>query len=157
MDFAHVIDSFQEALLIGKPRDAFAFAVQYFRDEKQPSPGDTEEAHALHLLPFLIFNPRDFRAACCTIYCHHINSDAAYKNFLDGPKVLEILSRMNLHLLGLKVAAVDEVGARCTLYAVCCKLYVVRCTLYAVGCMLYVVGCRLYAACCMLYAVRCML
>ena len=102
------MDNFQEAALICRPRDVFGFAVRYFRDEKQATP---EEAHAIHMLPFLLVNHKQFKSAACTIYCQQINNDSNFKNFLDGSVVLDIINRMDLESYGLQIKSIDDVSA----------------------------------------------
>jgi len=106
MDFGSSMEYFQEELLICRPRDPFSFAIRYFKDEKLPNP---EEAHAVHMLPFLAFNHTQLQSALCTIYCHHTMSGAAPKSWLDSATVLDIYQRMGLNSLKLKVKSVDEV------------------------------------------------
>lgn len=100
------MESFQEGLLICRPRDPFGFAIRYFKDEKLPNP---EEAHAVHMLPFLVFNHSQFQSALCTIYCHHTMGGVAPKSWLDSAVVLDIYQRMCLDTFKLKVKSVDEV------------------------------------------------
>lgn len=107
MEFSSTIDNFQDAILAARPRDIFSFSIRYFRDEKASSP---EEAHAIHMLPFLFCNEQEFRSAACTIYCSQINADTLYKDSLDGATVLDIISRISFESLRLKVKVIDEVN-----------------------------------------------
>jgi hypothetical protein len=106
MEFVATMDTFQDSLLTARPRDVFGFAVRYFLDEKAPNP---EEAHAVHMLPFLAFNNQQFKSAACTIFCSFTNTDTNYKNYLDSATVCGVVQRMKLDALGLQIKSIDEV------------------------------------------------
>ena len=92
-DIHELVDKFQNALLLARPRDAYKFAVRYFGDGRCADP---EEAHAVHLLPFLVFDKDAFTSAACTVYCRNLmaagrcvsrtsgNSTSNSKGFLAG-------------------------------------------------------------------------
>ena len=106
MEFVNTMDNFQDSLLVARPRDVFGFAVRYFQDEKASSP---EEAHAVHMLPFLIFDNQQFKSAACTIFCSFTNTDTNYKNYMASATVCSILHRIKLDALGLQIKSIDEV------------------------------------------------
>ena len=106
MDFGTSMENFQEELLICRPRDPFAFAVRYFKDEKLPNP---EEAHATQMLPYLIFNHAQLQSTLCTIYCHYTMNGTVPKGWLDSATVWDIYVKMGLETLRLKVKCIDEV------------------------------------------------
>lgn len=111
LEFNACQDQLQEAILACRPRNIHIFAVRYFSDEKAAAP---EEAHAVHAIPFLLFNSARFRNAACTIFCHHIAFGALTKQFLDPQVVCSIITRMDLGALGLKCRTVDEVRELCS-------------------------------------------
>lgn len=115
MEFVSTMDGFQDSLLMARPRDVFGFAVRYFQDEKTSNP---EEAHAVHMLPFLVFNNTQFKSALCTIFCSFTNTEGNYKNYMDSAMVCGVLQRMKLEALGLQVKAIDEV-----LLPSCCHFF----------------------------------
>lgn len=106
MEFVSTMDSFQDSLLMARPRDIFGFAVRYFQDEKAANP---EEAHAVHMLPFLVYNNHQFKSAACTIFCFITNTDPNCRIYLDSATVCNIVQRMKLDTLGLRLKSIDEV------------------------------------------------
>jgi hypothetical protein len=107
MEFSASLENFQESVLACRPRDLMGFAVRYFKDERQPNP---EEAHAVHMLPFLLFNSQKFKNAACSIYCHQLAAENTFKRSLEPSVVCNVLSRIDMQSLGLKCRSIDEVG-----------------------------------------------
>jgi hypothetical protein len=107
MEFGASLENFQESVLACRPRDVMGFAGRYFQDERQPNP---EEAHAVHMLPFLLFNSQKFKNAACTIYCHHLTVEHVFRKSLEPSVVCQVLSRIDLSALGLKSKTIDEVS-----------------------------------------------
>lgn len=107
MEFSTCIDSLQEAILACRPRNIHTFAIRFFKDEKSPSP---EEAHAVHMLPFLLYNEQRFMHTACIIYSFHMSADNGAKQYLEPSTVCGIVERMNLASHGLRSKQVDEVN-----------------------------------------------
>jgi hypothetical protein len=107
MEFSASLENFQESVLACRPRDMMGFAVRYFKDERQPNP---EEAHAVHMLPFLLFKNQKFKNAACTVYCHQLTVENAFSRSLEPSVVCNVLSRIDLQALGLKSKSIDEVS-----------------------------------------------
>jgi hypothetical protein len=86
-----ILSSLQLAICQCRPKSFLQFSIKYFQDEKLPtnftatggSSGSSssssmesqivsiiEENHAIHMLPFLISQPEEFRNVACIIFCH---------------------------------------------------------------------------------------
>lgn len=114
-----ILLDFQDSLMQARPRDVLKFAVRYFGDCRQSA--DAGVAHALHVLPFFVFEKEQFLRAACTIFCAYLRSSRSatsgaggglavgVKDYLDGEAVLEVLDRIALESLRLRVKIVDEV------------------------------------------------
>ena len=106
MEFTSLLDHLQEAILACRPRDIHGFAIRFFIDEKQPN---SEEAHAIHMLPFLMFNKQRFKAAASIVFSHHIAADSASRLYLEPSVVLMVVSRLGMNGLNLRSKCIDEV------------------------------------------------
>lgn len=101
-----VIKSFQESVIICRPRDFLSFAERYFSDAKVEN---SEELHAIQSLPYLLTNQTEFRNSACTVFCRHLVNSTTARDVLNGETVMEIMRKMDLDAFWFGVAAVDEV------------------------------------------------
>jgi len=121
------LEGLQEAMLIAKPRDFFNFAIRYIQDDRPEHhhPSNTnnmninnhytsEELHYIQILPYLINNMKEFQAKACNIYCQEIISNSSgesfMKDYLEPSSVLDIIKRMKLESLVMKIKVIDEVS-----------------------------------------------
>ncbi len=102
-----------EATLCCRPRNFLRFSIRYLQDSKSTH---CDEAHAIHMLPFLFYNPEEFQNSCCTIYCAYMAGRSMLQpnngavEFLDGKGVLEIIQALDLSSLGMQSNVINEVS-----------------------------------------------
>ena len=105
-EFNTILGSFQESLLLCRPRNVLKFATRYFKDEEVEN---KEEAHAVHSLPFLLFNQNEFRSVACTIFCRQISIGVQSTEYLDVAVVEELIKKMDLAGFWFEVSTIDMV------------------------------------------------
>jgi hypothetical protein len=105
-ELTSAVNGLQEALILCRPREVLSFAVRYFFDEKTDN---FEESHAIHSLPYLLNDQKEFKKASCTIFCQQITSSKVH---LDGSILLEIIKNMNLGCFWFEIKAIEEVSLK---------------------------------------------
>jgi hypothetical protein len=116
-----IFNQLYEATLLCKPKNFSGFAIRYLSDCKAVY---AEEAHALHFLPFLLYQPDQFQNYACTLYCAHISGRSAIlagggekptstmqREHLDSIALMDIIHSLDLPALGMQCNAIDEVGS----------------------------------------------
>lgn len=85
------LQSLQECVLLCRPSNVVTFCARFFRDESRPNPA---VCHAMHFIPFLLFEEVAFRTHMCTIFSYEISQQNPVRDGLDAATVLRILNEM---------------------------------------------------------------
>lgn len=131
-----VFTKLYDAALLCRPRNLIRFANRFLQDSKNYS--RPEEAHALHFLPFLLFQPEEFQNHACTLYCAYLTGKSILlsnngqppqaqeqgggggggggqqqttiplREYLDGPAMMEIIQAFDLPSLGIQTTSLLE-------------------------------------------------
>lgn len=121
------IQALQLALLQCQPRSVIQFSLRFLNDEKLHASNTNLISihHAIHMLPFLITRPDDFKDCCCTLFVSaqstpnlfgdNNNSALAptgtpyFREYLDGSTICELIQAMDVASLFTTNAVIDEV------------------------------------------------
>eukprot|EP01039_Chlorochromonas_danica_P008973 gene8973-9905_t len=132
-----VFTKLYDAALLCRPRNLLRFANRFLQDSKNYS-SRPEEAHALHFLPFLLFQPEEFQNHACTLFCAYLTGKSillsnngqqaqaqgqqdstksegggqqqtiSLREYLDGPAMMEIIQAFDLPSLGIQTSLLED-------------------------------------------------